>query len=69
MADVPSFVEAMRTVGVRNFDVKAFLVDRDERFREGNDKTWGRGNWVRCMRSSCTDALGYPAYHHKEAHA
>jgi hypothetical protein len=62
---VKSFVEAMSQPP---YTVEEFLLDRDERFREGNDKTWGKGNWVRCMEPGCTDTLGYPSYHHKDAH-
>ncbi len=43
-----------------------FLVDRDARFAPGNDKVWGKGQWVRC--DTCVDSLGYPAYHHKNHH-
>jgi len=61
---VISFVEATSWIPITY--VEAFLLDRDERFREGNDKLWGAGNWIRCDR--CLDTLGYPAYHHREAH-
>jgi hypothetical protein len=43
-----------------------FMADRDERFKPGNDKVWGEGNWIRC--EGCPDSLGYPSYHHKDAH-
>jgi hypothetical protein len=43
-----------------------FLRDRDRRFAEGNDKVWGKGNWIRCH--SCLDGMGYPSYHHKDSH-
>jgi hypothetical protein len=63
------FVEAMKDQTAIGFpiDFEVFLEDRDKRFTEGNDKTWGRGNWVRC--GTCLDTLGYPAYHHRDAHA
>lgn len=66
------WVEAMKSMpgllpGHRAFAIGWFLTDRDDRFREGNDKVWGAGNWVRC--ATCLDSLGYPAYHHKDHHA
>lgn len=60
------FVEEMARLNVSPVSVKKFLSDRDRRFREGNDKIWGHGNWVRCGK--CVDSLGYPAYHHRDAH-
>lgn len=44
-----------------------FLAWRDSRFKKGNDRIWGAGNWIRCAR--CPDSTGFPSYHHKDAHS
>lgn len=46
--------------------IEKFLKDRDMRFKEGNDRAWGEGNWIRCH--TCLDGFGYPSYHHKDVH-
>jgi hypothetical protein len=41
--------------------------ERDERFRELNDRIWGIDNWIRC--SVCShDSNNREIYHHKNMH-
>lgn len=42
-------------------------TERDDFFTAGNNKIWGRGNWVKC--SLCLDDAGLPSYHHKNFHS
>lgn len=60
------FVEEARHWNMPEVWITFVLADRHERFRKGNDKVWGEGNWIMC--GQCEDGMGYPAFHHRDFH-
>lgn len=47
--------------------IRRWFADPEWHVRE-NDRIWGEGNWILCLRDQCRTPDGLPTFHHIEAH-
>jgi hypothetical protein len=48
-------------------EIRRFF-ESPERHVAENDRIWGPGEWILCLRPLCESPDGKPTFHHKDAH-